>query len=101
MEEELEEIGKKIKLARVNKSIQSKYMANKLGVSNSLITKIEAGKVNPNKYLSRINKILETNFELPMISLRKTKTALEKQVVELQEQNKELRRKLNAIVNNK
>ncbi|HIP92489.1 MAG TPA: cupin domain-containing protein [Thermotoga sp.] len=64
--EDIENIGKKLKEVRKSKGIKLKDLAKKIGVTPSLISQIEHGKVSPS--LSTLKKILDA-LEETLISI--------------------------------
>lgn len=57
------EIGKKIKIQRIQKDLKQKDLARMAGISNTYLSDIENGRTNPSlKTLLRITHILDMNI---------------------------------------
>jgi ribosome-binding protein aMBF1 (putative translation factor) len=69
------ESGMKIRMARVRKGISCTDLANLLGVSNGIITKLQEGRMRPNVHLKALNEILDIDLK-PIESLKKKSLSL-------------------------
>jgi ribosome-binding protein aMBF1 (putative translation factor) len=69
------ESGMKIQMARVRKRISCTDLANLLGVSNGIITKLQKGRMRPNVHIKALNEILDIDLK-PIESLKKKSLSL-------------------------
>ena len=69
------ESGMKIQMARVRKGISCTDLANLLGVSNGIITKLQKGRMRPNVHIKALNEILDIDLK-PIESLKKKSLSL-------------------------